>query len=71
MGAGDAWNAGDIWGLIADIAHQDRLILANAVASLYVSSKDAQHPTKEDVILYLNSKPPLSGHGKKLLKLGL
>ena len=70
LGAGDAWNAGDIWGLLHDLNPQDRLTLANAVASLYVSSKKAQHPSRYEVTSYLQSGPILSGHGKKLLKLG-
>jgi sugar/nucleoside kinase (ribokinase family) len=70
LGAGDAWNAGDIWGLLHSMDPQDRLILANAVASLYVSSKNAEHPSRYEVKSYLESGPFLSGHGKKLLKLG-
>lgn len=68
LGAGDAWNAGDIWGLLHGIEPEDRILLANAVASLYVSSTDASHPSKAEIIGFLESGPSLSGRGKKLLK---
>ena len=70
LGAGDAWNAGNIWALLNDLDTESRLLLANTVAALYVSSKDAQHPTNHDVAAFLRSRPMLSSHGKKLLKLG-
>lgn len=66
-GAGDAWNAGDIYGLLVNIPSSDRLILANAVASLYVSSPNTSHPTPDEVIQFLNNNPTISEHGKKLL----
>ncbi|MFW9980777.1 MAG: carbohydrate kinase family protein [Candidatus Thorarchaeota archaeon] len=67
-GAGDAWNAGDIYGTLLELFPEDRLILANAVASLYVSSTSASHPTSTQIVEYLDGNPPLSGDGTKLLK---
>jgi sugar/nucleoside kinase (ribokinase family) len=66
-GAGDAWNAGDIYGHLLEIPSLDRIILANAVAALYVSSPTASHPSRNDIITLLSSNPALSGNGKKLL----
>ncbi len=66
-GAGDAWNAGDIYGTLLSLPSMDRLILANAVASLYVSSISASHPSLPDIVSFLQSAPILSGDGKKLL----
>lgn len=68
-GAGDAWNAGDIYGTLLDLLPEDRLILANAVASLYVSSSSASHPTPTEIVKFLECQPPFSGDGTKLLKL--
>ncbi len=70
LGAGDAWNAGSIWALLHDLDNSCRLLLANAVAALYVSSERARHPTTGEVVSFLQSGPALSSHGKKLLKLG-
>ncbi|MHA2395446.1 MAG: carbohydrate kinase family protein [Candidatus Thorarchaeota archaeon] len=67
-GAGDAWNAGDIYGSLLDLPPIDRLTLANATASLYVSSVSAAHPQLPDIVKYLESGPLLSGDGTKLLK---
>ncbi len=58
-GAGDAWNAGDILGHISKLSIENRLILANAVAALYVSSEDATHPTANDLRMFLDTNPPL------------
>jgi len=68
-GAGDAWNAGDIYGTLLNLLPEDRLILANAVAALYVSSLDASHPTLTEIVKFLEGKPPLSRDGTNLLKL--
>jgi sugar/nucleoside kinase (ribokinase family) len=66
-GAGDAWNAGDIYGRLLALPPRERIILANAIAALYVSSRDASHPSRRDVINFLSSNPTLSIDGKKLL----
>jgi len=48
-GAGDTWNAGDIYGYLSGLPSMERLMLANAVAALYVSSPSADHPTRDNV----------------------
>jgi sugar/nucleoside kinase (ribokinase family) len=44
-GAGDAWNAGNIFGDALGLSGSCRLMLANSVAAYYVSSPRAEHPT--------------------------
>jgi sugar/nucleoside kinase (ribokinase family) len=44
-GAGDAWNAGNIFGDALGLPDSCRLTLANAVAAYYVSSPAGKHPT--------------------------
>jgi len=44
-GAGDAWNAGNIYGDALKLPDSCRLTMANAVAAYYVSSSKAEHPT--------------------------
>jgi len=44
-GAGDSWNAGNIYGDALKLPDSCRLTLANAVAAYYVSSSAAEHPT--------------------------
>ncbi len=68
-GAGDAWNAGNIYGILQNLLPEDRLILANAVAALYVSSASAKHPHLTEIVKFLEDQPLISGDGKKLLKL--
>ncbi len=52
-GAGDSWNAGDILATITELSDVERLTLANAVAALYVSSINADHPSNNDVFKFL------------------
>lgn len=52
-GAGDAWNAGNIFGELHHLSTSERLVLANALAALYVSSEDASHPTRDMIIEFL------------------
>jgi sugar/nucleoside kinase (ribokinase family) len=44
-GAGDSWNAGNIYGDALKIPDSCRITMANAVAAYYVSSPTAEHPT--------------------------
>jgi len=44
-GAGDAWNAGNIFGDALGLPDRCRLTLANAVAAYYISSSAGEHPT--------------------------
>lgn len=57
-GAGDSWNAGNIFGELLNLESSERLVLANAVAALYVSSEDANHPSREMVLDFLRQKMP-------------
>ena len=66
-GSGDAFNAGLIYGLLHSLEPIDQLVLANAVASLYISSIDSRPPNKAEVLRFLKSEPLLSTYGKKLL----
>lgn len=67
-GAGDAWNAGNIYGTLLNLPPLERLTLANAVASLYVSSMTSSHPSLSDIVRFLEGTPHLSRDGTKLLK---
>lgn len=51
-GAGDAWNAGNIYGDALQLPNSCRLTLANAVAAYYVSSRIAEHPTLPKLIKF-------------------
>jgi len=55
-GAGDAWNAGNILGDMLKLPDEYRLILANAVAALYISNSDGRHPTKNQLIKFLEKQ---------------
>ncbi|MEM2102764.1 MAG: carbohydrate kinase family protein [Candidatus Bathyarchaeia archaeon] len=48
-GAGDAWNAGNIYGDAQSLPNKTRLTLANAVAAYYISSPKAAHPTLNEL----------------------
>ena len=52
-GAGDAWNAGNILGDASELSAEGRLTLANAVAACYVSSLEGMHPTRKQLIQFL------------------
>ncbi|HUR69683.1 MAG TPA: carbohydrate kinase family protein [Candidatus Thermoplasmatota archaeon] len=56
-GAGDSWNAGSILGHLAGLGPADRLLLANAVAGLYISGKEGVPPTMGDVCAFLDAAP--------------
>lgn len=49
-GAGDSWNAGNIYGDALKLPDSCRLMLANSVASYYISSQKAEHPTLPKLI---------------------
>ena len=55
-GAGDAWNAGNIFGDALNLHHRSRLTLANAVAAYYVSSLNDEHPTLPKLVDFLLKK---------------
>ncbi len=58
-GAGDAWNAGDILGHVAGFEPHERLLLANAVAALTITSPDGTPPTLAEVARFLSLEPTL------------
>ncbi len=49
-GAGDAWNAGNIFGDALGLPDSRRLTLANAVAAYYISSPAGEHPTLPNLV---------------------
>jgi len=49
-GAGDAWNAGDIFAELLDFDYDERLLFANSVAGYYISSPEPAHPTLEKIM---------------------
>lgn len=49
-GAGDSWNAGNMYGDALKLPDSCRLTLANAVAGYYVSSPNAEHPNLQEII---------------------
>lgn len=52
-GAGDAWNAGNILGYASRLSDECRLSLANAVAAYYISSTEGEHPTRRQLLRFL------------------
>jgi sugar/nucleoside kinase (ribokinase family) len=58
-GAGDAWNAGNIFGDALNLPDSCRLTLANAVAAYYVSSSTAEHPTLSKLIEFCEKQKSL------------
>jgi sugar/nucleoside kinase (ribokinase family) len=54
-GAGDAWNAGDIFGELIGLTDENRLLIANAVSGFYISSHDGKHSCLDDLKLFLNN----------------
>ena len=55
-GAGDAWNAGNIYGDALKLPESCRLTMANAVAAYYVSSPTAEHATLTKVIEFCQKR---------------
>jgi sugar/nucleoside kinase (ribokinase family) len=54
-GAGDSWNAGNIIGYNDSLSDESRLTLANAVAAYYISDPEGNHPTRQDLIRFLEN----------------
>ena len=55
-GAGDSWNAGNIYGDALKLPDSCRLMLANAVAAYYVSSPEAEHPSLPRLIEFCQER---------------
>jgi ribokinase len=49
-GAGDVWDAANILGYLANLEPKERLLFANAAASLYVSNSSGVSPTMQQVL---------------------
>jgi len=55
-GAGDSWNAGNIYADRHGLPETTRLTFANAVAAYYVSSPNAVHPTMNQLNSFLKKR---------------
>lgn len=55
-GAGDSWNAGNIYGDALKLPDSCRLTLANAVAAYYVSNLKAEHPSLAKLISFCQAQ---------------
>ncbi len=53
-GAGDAWNAGDIFSELLGFEDDERLLFANSVAEYYISSPTSVHPNLEEISEYIS-----------------
>ncbi len=56
-GAGDAWDAGNVFGELIGFSDESRLMLANAVAAYYISDPQGRHPSREDLVGFLGREP--------------
>ena len=54
-GAGDAWNAGNIFAGLLNFKDDERLFLANTIAGLYISSEQALHPDIPRIIDFIKN----------------
>ncbi len=54
-GAGDAWNAGNIFGDGNAFSDKGRLALANAVSAYYLSNSYGKHPTLKKLIRFIEN----------------
>lgn len=55
-GAGDVWDAANILGYVADLEPKERLLFANATASLYVGNSNGLSPTLQEVLSFISTK---------------
>lgn len=53
-GAGDVWDAADIIAYLSNISDHDRLLFANAAASLYIVN--AKAPTLDDILAFIEAR---------------
>ena len=49
-GAGDAWNAGDIFAQAMGLAHKERLVFANATAAAYMKRSDLEPSSLTEIL---------------------
>lgn len=55
-GAGDSWTAGNIIGDANALSDEARLALANAVAAFYLSDPEGKHPTREELLKFIQCR---------------
>ena len=53
-GAGDAWNAGNIFGLLKEAEPETRLIMANLLAAVHISSRQPKPHSLRELSGYVN-----------------
>ena len=53
-GAGDVWDAADIIGYLSNLSDSDRLLFANAAASLYINNMKA--PSIDDILAFIEAR---------------
>jgi len=54
-GAGDAWDAGNIIAYGNDLSDDCRLTLANAVSACYLTDPEGAHPTRQQLVRFLET----------------
>ncbi|MEI8131938.1 MAG: carbohydrate kinase family protein [Leptolinea sp.] len=54
-GAGDAWNSGNIIGILLDLEPEERLLMANSVAAYYITSSTGERPTLTKLIRFIEN----------------
>jgi sugar/nucleoside kinase (ribokinase family) len=52
-GAGDVWNAGDLFAELLDFDDDERLLFANVAAGCYISSPDPKPPSLDEILVFL------------------
>lgn len=57
-GAGDVWNAANIYAWDLGLEPWERLVFANAAAAIYVSDPEGLHPSIEEVAGFLKEEAP-------------
>jgi len=53
-GAGDAWNAGDVYAQGIGLSHKERLLFANATAAAYISKPGLEPATLDEVLVMVD-----------------
>jgi sugar/nucleoside kinase (ribokinase family) len=54
-GAGDAWNAGNLFAELLNFDDDERLLFANIVAGCYITSSDPIHPSLKEIINFIKN----------------
>jgi len=52
-GAGDAWNAADLFAELFDFEDDQRLLFANITAGCYITAREPQHPTLDTILNFI------------------